>query len=337
MQAKLYCRVGQLAGAEYVITNEATIGKGSDSTIVLYPGIISSQHARIYFDDKEKAYYLEDLRSRNGTKLDGVPVTRKERLGKLHVITFADHFDFIFQVIEESRQAAPPQAAAPPQTASESQKTAIGDEAGFVPPALAAEEGNISYQPAAPTSNKTMRGDEAFTFPELQEQAAEEAGQKTIRGDEFVGMPQLSESAAATGREDREGVRTIRGEEFMPMPELPTQEARQQTIKRTQPTRAFFLLEFKIPGKETKTIQLKDGENFVGRLQECEIYVDDPSISRKHAVVTVRSGKVMVKDLGSKNGTFIGDKSIRAEVEILLDSRLKFGAVEAHLGYKRER
>ena len=121
------------------------------------------------------------------------------------------------------------------------------------------------------------------------------------------------------------------------MPELPAQEARHETIKRTQPTRAFFLLEFKIPGKESKTIQLKDGENFIGRLQACEIYVDDPSISRKHAVVTVRSGKVMVKDLGSKNGTFIGDKAIRAEVEILLDSRLKFGAVEAQLGYKRER
>ena len=73
-QARFLCRTGKLAGSEHRIVAEATIGRDAENTIVLPAGVVSKRHARIVFDERAGAYALDDLRSRNGTRLDGRPV-----------------------------------------------------------------------------------------------------------------------------------------------------------------------------------------------------------------------------------------------------------------------
>jgi len=279
MNAKLFCKTGILSGAKYDIGNEATIGKEAGNSILLDTKIISGRHARIFFDEKEQGYFLEDLRSRNGTKLDGLPVTEKEKLGDLHVITFADTFDFIFQLTEGDGQPATRKEDFRPTQPKKSQegKTRVAPEP-FVAPAPPQEEKTV-----APSGDKTFIGAALPPVPDFKPETASAVAPK---------------------------------------------------LKSTM-TRATLFLEIKQPGQEPATFKLKEGENIVGRLAECDICVDDTSLSRQHAVVTVKSGKVTVKDLGSKNHTFAGDKEIISEVEIRLDTRLKFGAVEAHLIYKK--
>jgi DNA-binding NtrC family response regulator len=47
------------------------------------------------------------------------------------------------------------------------------------------------------------------------------------------------------------------------------------------------------------------GRSYVlGRAPECDVVLDDPSVSRRHALLTV-SGRITVEDLGSTNGTAI--------------------------------
>jgi pSer/pThr/pTyr-binding forkhead associated (FHA) protein len=82
------------------------------------------------------------------------------------------------------------------------------------------------------------------------------------------------------------------------------------------------------------TFPLKPGENLVGRSPECAICIDDPSISRQHAVLIVSSGKILLKDLGSKNHTFIGKSTVTSEVEIPVATMLRFGTVEAEVRCK---
>ena len=101
MQATLFCKTGKLSGAEFRITDEATIGKNPENGIRLFPAMISRKHARIYFDEAQQCYFIEDTNSRNGTKVDNIPVKKPEKLGRLHVITFANKYDFIFQILEE--------------------------------------------------------------------------------------------------------------------------------------------------------------------------------------------------------------------------------------------
>ena len=54
----------------------------------------------------------------------------------------------------------------------------------------------------------------------------------------------------------------------------------------------------------------------VGRSKECDITVDDPSVSRRHAEIRRETGGYAVVDLGSTNGTRVnGAKVARAELD----------------------
>jgi pSer/pThr/pTyr-binding forkhead associated (FHA) protein len=49
---------------------------------------------------------------------------------------------------------------------------------------------------------------------------------------------------------------------------------------------------------------------FIGRNPENAIHLDDLQVSRKHAMVQVEAKGVILRDLGSGNGTFIGQRRI---------------------------
>ncbi len=49
----------------------------------------------------------------------------------------------------------------------------------------------------------------------------------------------------------------------------------------------------------------------VGRTSQCDVQIDDPSVSRRHCTITlVANGLLQVKDLESVNGTFINERPI---------------------------
>jgi FHA domain/Protein of unknown function (DUF3662) len=62
----------------------------------------------------------------------------------------------------------------------------------------------------------------------------------------------------------------------------------------------------------------------IGRSEEGEVVLVDPSVSRAHAVVEIGSRGAVVRDLGSTNGTFVNGR--RIEAEALRDGdELRFG------------
>ncbi|HEV3091921.1 MAG TPA: FhaA domain-containing protein [Candidatus Cybelea sp.] len=66
------------------------------------------------------------------------------------------------------------------------------------------------------------------------------------------------------------------------------------------------------------------GTTRVGRSDDCEIVLVDPSTSRVHAILEVTAGEPVVRDLGSTNGTFVN--GMRVSVEALRDGdELLFG------------
>jgi hypothetical protein len=48
----------------------------------------------------------------------------------------------------------------------------------------------------------------------------------------------------------------------------------------------------------------------IGRSPDCEIFLDDVTVSRNHAVLVQRDGAYWVEDQGSLNGTFVNRKRI---------------------------
>lgn len=70
-------------------------------------------------------------------------------------------------------------------------------------------------------------------------------------------------------------------------------------------------------GHFLEEINLQEGSWLIGRRPECDIRVDDSTVSGKHALITVRPSAfmddlldVIIEDQGSTNGTIINGKKI---------------------------
>ncbi len=72
---------------------------------------------------------------------------------------------------------------------------------------------------------------------------------------------------------------------------------------------------------------LGDGENVLGRDPHGAVPVVHPSVSREHARFTVSGDRVVVEDLGSKNGTFVGGARISGPAELRSGDEVGVGSV----------
>ena len=61
---------------------------------------------------------------------------------------------------------------------------------------------------------------------------------------------------------------------------------------------------------------LEKGENLLGRDPEARVYVDHPSVSRRHARISIGSTSAVLEDLKSRNGTFLDGRRIETPTEI---------------------
>jgi DNA-binding winged helix-turn-helix (wHTH) protein len=57
-------------------------------------------------------------------------------------------------------------------------------------------------------------------------------------------------------------------------------------------------------------ITLGEGEHVLGRDPNLEIFLNFPGVSRRHALIKISEGTATIEDLGSKNGTFVGDERV---------------------------
>ena len=74
-------------------------------------------------------------------------------------------------------------------------------------------------------------------------------------------------------------------------------------------------------------IQLKPGQNLLGRGFANDFKIDDPSVSGSHCQIMVDLSGVLIKDLGSTNGTFVNRAQVR-EAPLLPGQTVHLGEVE---------
>jgi pSer/pThr/pTyr-binding forkhead associated (FHA) protein len=63
-------------------------------------------------------------------------------------------------------------------------------------------------------------------------------------------------------------------------------------------------------GRAGEQFALERTQTTVGRTPDCDIFLDDVTVSRRHAIVARGAGAFTIEDLGSLNGTFLNRRRI---------------------------
>ena len=75
-------------------------------------------------------------------------------------------------------------------------------------------------------------------------------------------------------------------------------------------------------------LELPIGDFVIGRGPECQLAVDDPLVSRKHAVLRVSAAGVLAQDLGSRNGVLINGVKLDGSRDIVPGDKIRIGNQE---------
>jgi FHA domain-containing protein len=65
-------------------------------------------------------------------------------------------------------------------------------------------------------------------------------------------------------------------------------------------------------GRAGETFRPEGDSTTIGRSPDCGIFLDDVTVSRRHAVLVARDGSFFIEDQGSLNGTFVNRKRVEA-------------------------
>lgn len=303
MYAKFFCKTGPTEGQEFFIKNKATIGSDRGNMIVLAHRAVSRFHAEIFFDENEMSFFVKNLGSTNGVKVDGVPVSKKEKLGKLHVITIATIFNFFFQFVEDT------------------------------------EAGDDNAESVSQPENRIPKtdADETVVSRMLKADNPESVKNVSALNNDFPFLPELRSPVKANTQTNKQGqgmMQTVRDLDFVALPSVlagvtPLRKERPGVDR--SPAAGGFFLELLSELYKKQRFYLKPGQNIIGRTNRCEVFIKNTSLSRQHAVITVSGDRLTIRDLGSTNRTYVYGMKISKETPIKPGIPIRFGGVDTKI------
>jgi pSer/pThr/pTyr-binding forkhead associated (FHA) protein len=91
----------------------------------------------------------------------------------------------------------------------------------------------------------------------------------------------------------------------------------------------FGALRIIMPDGQSTQYSLDQPTITVGRSSDNQLVIEDGTVSRRHARLSVESGRLMIEDLGSANGTYIGGQRLAANTPSLVsdDQPVRVGDV----------
>lgn len=81
-------------------------------------------------------------------------------------------------------------------------------------------------------------------------------------------------------------------------------------------------------GSAGKEIAVRVPQFLIGRAEECHIRANSDAISRRHCAITLENDDVRIRDLGSRNGTFVNGVKIDGAHRIQMGDQVRVGPLE---------
>jgi DNA-binding winged helix-turn-helix (wHTH) protein len=136
--------------------------------------------------------------------------------------------------------------------------------------------------------------------------------------DTFVSDSTLSSLVAqvrrALGKDVGKRVRSVHGFGYAFDGEATEEKSREEPVKV-----AAYL------SWNRRTILLFDGENVMGRDPGVAVRIEAPGVSRRHARILAAGGSFTLEDLGSKNGTYLGEVRLSPSAELADGDEFRLG------------
>ena len=78
-------------------------------------------------------------------------------------------------------------------------------------------------------------------------------------------------------------------------------------------------------GPQGAAYRLDAGSVAIGREPECEVFLDDVTVSRRHAAIDMTRGSPVLTDLGSLNGTYVNRRRIESDEVLTNGDEIQIG------------
>lgn len=85
-----------------------------------------------------------------------------------------------------------------------------------------------------------------------------------------------------------------------------------------------------------KRLVLPQPEVIIGREKECQIRIGSSDVSRQHCRLFVTEEGILIRDLGSQNGTVVNDVTIEGEVLLKAGDEIRVGPMIFQIPAKRK-
>jgi predicted component of type VI protein secretion system len=86
--------------------------------------------------------------------------------------------------------------------------------------------------------------------------------------------------------------------------------------------------------KQGKEVKIPTPKCLIGRGEDCHLRPQSEAISRRHCVILTTENEVVVRDLSSRNGTFVNDEQVKEEAVLLHGDVLRVGPLQFEIDIK---
>ena len=77
----------------------------------------------------------------------------------------------------------------------------------------------------------------------------------------------------------------------------------------------------------SRQIPVTEGQHILGRAADANVWIDAPGISRHHARLVLEGQQATLEDLGSKNGTYVGEERVTTPRRLDDGDQIRLGPV----------
>jgi DNA-binding winged helix-turn-helix (wHTH) protein len=159
----------------------------------------------------------------------------------------------------------------------------------------------------------------------LRERIVEKVWGGAAVTDEAV-RAQIVRLRRALGDSGEELVKSVRQEGYRWEGDVRVEDApKRRAVRSVVPRGPRFRLVL-----DDREVQLLDGANVIGRDSQSALWIDDSSVSRRHAQVVVADGRARLEDLESKNGTLLNGRRISKPEPLADGDEIRVGVIEIY-------